>query len=397
MAPAIRIADEGYAITSLQHRQTKWVADALRTSAAAELFLRDELPPEVGSVFRQPELARTLRKLADVGIEDFYRGEIARRIAIDMQANGGLINEADLRKRGPPAEMDPLVTIYRGYRVMSAPPPGGGFQLLLALNIIAELAPSGFDSSDENWSETIALAASAVFRARELRPHAPGDLVELLCKQFEGEAMRISSDIAGPRRGAPVMNDSAEEPGDTTHLSVCDRHGNIVMLTQSIQSLFGAKVAHRELGFLYNNYLCACPRAPHPNALGPECRPCSNAAPTLVLRADRPLLALGAAGSRRIISAVLQVISGVVDRGRDVAAAVAAPRVHGLLGHKVWIERPAASETLLAGLRALGRQPIVKPRLNFAMGAVQALQFLPDGSVTGAADPRRDGNVGVLD
>jgi len=397
MAPAIRIAEEGYAITSLQHRQTKWVADALRTSAAAELFLRNDLPPDVGSVFRQPELARTLRKLADVGIEDFYHGEIARRIAADMQANDGLITEEDLRKRGPPAEMDPLVAIYRRHRIMSAPPPGGGFQLLLALNIIAQLTPSGFDASDENWSETIALATSAVFRERERQPHAPGDLGELLCKRLAREAERIALDIGGPRRGVPGTNHSAEEPGDTTHLSICDRYGNIVMLTQSIQSLFGAKVAHRELGFLYNNYLCACPRSPHPNGLGPGCRPRSNAAPTLVLRAGRPLLALGAAGSRRIISAVLQVISGVVDRGRDVAAAVAAPRVHGLLGHKVWIERPAASEILLVGLRALGREPIVKPRLNFAMGAVQALQFMPDGSVTGAADPRRDGTMGVLD
>jgi gamma-glutamyltranspeptidase/glutathione hydrolase len=172
------------------------------------------------------------------------------------------------------------------------------------------------------------------------------------------------------------------------------------MLTQSIQSLFGAKVAHRDLGFVYNNYLCTCPRYPHPYALGPRCRPRSNAAPTLVLPADRgtdrQLLALGAAGSRRIISALLQVISGVVDRGLDIAEAVSAPRVHGLVGRKVWIERPAASGALLARLRARRREPIIKSRLNFAMGSVQALQFLPDASVRGAADPRRDGNVGVL-
>src|SRR5262249_23212724 len=204
--------------------------------------------------------------------------------------------------------------------------------------------------------------------------------------------------VLDPRAARQIADRHGEEPGDTTHLSVCDRNGMIVLLTQSIQSLFGAKVAHRELGFLYNNYLCTCLRYPHPYALRPRCRPRSNIAPTLVLRrergGDRPLLALGAAGSRRITSAILQVISGVIDRGLGVSDAVAAPRVHGLVGRKIWIERPAASEGLLARLRALGRDPIVRPPLAYAMGAVQALQFMTDGSVRGAADPRRDGAVG---
>ncbi|WP_453942762.1 gamma-glutamyltransferase [Bradyrhizobium ottawaense] len=104
----------------------------------------------------------------------------------------------------------------------------------------------------------------------------------------------------------------------------------------------------------------------------------------------------GAAGSRRIISAILHVLSGVIDLGLDITDAVAAPRVHGLVGRKVWIERPAASNALLARLRARNRIPIVKSRLNFAMGSVNALQLMTDGSAKGAADPRRDGLVEVL-
>jgi gamma-glutamyltranspeptidase/glutathione hydrolase len=401
MAPAIRIAEEGYTITPLQHRQIRWVADALRQSSSVELFLRNGLPPGVGCTFRQAQLSLTLRRMADLGIEEFYHGAIARQIAVDMESNGGLLTEADLRNCGVPAEIEPVSTVYRGHRVISVPPPGGGLQLLLALNILAQLAPWGFKSTDEDWHEAIALAASAVFRERELRPHAPDSLTQASRRQHlsEAYARRIAADIIGPQRPA-LLNVAAEEAGDTTHLSVCDRYGNIVMLTQSIQSLFGAKVAHRDLGFLYNNYLCTCPRYPHPYALGPGCRPRSNAAPTLVLQADsgidRRVLALGAAGSRRIVSALLQVISGVVDRRLAIAEAVSAPRVHGLVGRKVWIERPAASEALLARLRLRGREPIIKSRLNFAMGSVQALQFLPEASVRGAADPRRDGGVGVL-
>ncbi|MCP1850160.1 MULTISPECIES: gamma-glutamyltransferase family protein [unclassified Bradyrhizobium] len=398
MASAIRIAEEGYAITPLQQRHTRWVADYLRASPAGELFLHEGLPPDIGRTFRQPKLAATLRRLADLGIEDFYCGQIARQIAADMRACGGLITEADLASCSAPAQADAVSALYGGHRIVSAPPPGGGMQLLLAFNVLAQTRAPGVASSDDDWRAAIALASSAVFRERELSPLAPDDLTPHLRDLRLGEkyARRVADTVLNSRTGTQL--DSPEEPGDTTHLSVCDRDGTVVMLTQSIQSLFGAKVAHRELGFLYNNYLCTCPRLSHPYGLGPRCRPRSNMAPTLVLQGSTglPLLALGAAGSRRIVSAILQVVSGVIDRGLDIAEAVAAPRVHGLVGRKVWIERPAASESLLAKLRARGRMPIVKSRHSFAMGSVNALQFAADGCVKGAADPRRDGLAEVL-
>jgi gamma-glutamyltranspeptidase / glutathione hydrolase len=404
MAPAIRAATDGYAITPLQHRQVRWVGEYLRESGAAELFLADGVPPAIGSSFRQPALAATLRRLADCGIDDFYRGGIARRIASDMACHGGLMTLEDLASCAPPTEAEPIATDYGDHRVLTVPPPGGGMQLLLALDILGQLRPSPYVSAADGWREAVALTTSAVFREREGRALpvagsiAPGDDPPSRASR----AQQIAREIAQSARPPVPHCDLVEEPGDTTHLSVADCDGNIVMLTQSIQSVFGAKVANRELGFLYNNYLCTCPRAAaHPNALSASCRPRSNAAPTLVLRRDaaaaRPVLALGAAGSRRIISSILQAVSGVVDHGLDIAAAIAAPRVHGLLGDKVWIERPAASDTLLERLRARGRRPIVKSRHDYAMGSVQALQFLADGRVCGAADPRRDGTHAVLD
>jgi len=401
MAPAIRIAEDGYAITRLQNRQARWVAEHLRASSADALFLSERCPPPVGFTFRQPELAATLRRLAERGAEDFYRGAIAQEIANDMRGHGGLITERDLADCGPPVERAPICTRYRGFRVLTVPPPGGGAQLLSMLNILAQLAPTGFASCDDDWRKVVALTTSAVFRDRDVHPSAWTDDGLGASSSSETRTLELAGEIVRHAGKSVFADGAAEEPGDTTHLSVCDRYGNIVLLTQSIQSVFGAKVAHRHLGFLYNNYLCTCPRTPHPYGLRGGCRPRSNVAPTLVVRegasASRPVLALGAAGSRRIISSILQVVSGVLDHGLDVCEAVAVPRIHGLRGRKVWIERPAASEPLLSELRRRGREPIVKSAFNFAMGAVQALQFCADGSTRGAADPRRDGTAAAIE
>ena len=169
----------------------------------------------------------------------------------------------------------------------------------------------------------------------------------------EADIQRLVAKLRG-QGSLQQMNDD-EGPGDTTHLTVADDEGNVVALTQSIQSVFGAKVANPELGFVYNNYLWTCPRYPHPNQLAPGCMPRSNAAPTIIMEQrdgrSTPVMALGAAGSRRITSALLQTISQVIDRGRAIDEAVAAPRLHGLISGKVWIEDDIATPELLARLR----------------------------------------------
>jgi gamma-glutamyltranspeptidase / glutathione hydrolase len=394
LAPAIRLAEEGFALTSLQHRQTGWVSEQLRATAAGGLFLREGIAPAPGSVLRQPALAATLRRLAKAGIEDFYCGGIARQIAAGMRVNGGLITEQDLAELSLPVEREPVAINYRGYRVLSVPPPGGGVQLLLALKILEQLPATPGEASEDEWREGIAQAVYLAFRSRERHPLAPESFTaaigRLLLSDTNARELIAERENEGPP--ASLALPSAEEAGDTTHLTVCDRQGNVAALTQSIQSLFGAKVADPALGFLYNNYLRTCPRRPHPQGLCARAVPRSNAAPTLALRDDHmPVLTAGAAGSRRIVSSVLQTVSGVLDRGLDVAAAVSAPRVHALIGGKVWIERPAASAPLLARLRRRFGAVIVKTALSYRMGAVQGLQFAADGSALSAADPRRDG------
>jgi gamma-glutamyltranspeptidase / glutathione hydrolase len=401
---AIRIAEEGYCITPLQHRQTRWVAPLLRASAAtAKLFLHDGAPWQPGDVFQQPVLAATLRRLADHGIDDFYHGEMARLIANDMRQNGGLITEQDLAACSLPVEREPLSIDYRGYQVVSAPRPGGGLQLLLAIKLMEALAPDGFSRESEDWYEAIAMVIYTAFEEREksalaLETSSPSPTEWTLGPRHIRDLIARMQKEDGDLQ---VTHPGVEEPGDTTHLTVTDNQGNVVALTQSIQSLFGAKVANPALGFFYNNYLRTCPRSFHPCQLGSRSQPRSNVAPTLVFgkgpSGKLPILALGAAGSRRIASAILQVFSGVLDRGLSLSQAVAAPRVHALLSRKIWIERPAASDLLLKRLEQKFSKPIIKRSNSYGMGCVQALQWLPDGSAVAAADPRRDGQAMVLD
>jgi gamma-glutamyltranspeptidase / glutathione hydrolase len=402
LAPAIRLAEEGYAITSLQQRQAGWVVGHLRASSTmSRFFLTNGQPRPPGYMFRQPQLAVTLRRMADQGVDDFYRGAIAWEIAEDMRRHGGLMTRKDLNTCTLPVEREPLCVSYRGLRVVSTPPPGGGLQLLLALKILERLLPADGSFDASAWFEAIALATYGSFREREKSPLGSEDLSPTARRWLLSEE-RIRQVAAEVRDGKTnnTKKFAGEGPGDTTHLTVADRAGSVVSLTQSIQSVFGAKVAHPLLGFIYNNYLCTCPRWPSPYRLSGNCRPQSNAAPTLVLKDGRsgrsPLLALGAAGSRRITSAILQVISSVVDRGLKADDAVAAPRVHALLSGTVWIEEPAASQELSASLRARFLEVRLKPPQSYKLGSVQALQWLPQGVLLGAADPRRDGAAVTL-
>lgn len=410
MEPAIRLAQEGYAVTRLQRRQQRWCLSDLSAQAEARrLFLADGRPFRTGDIFRQPELAATLRRLASVGTEDFYRGQIARDIAEDMARNGGLMTREDLAGAAEPTEGEPLAIRYRDARVLSTALPSGGTPLLIALKILEQFPLKDLSGEADDWYEIVAEVTYAVF-------HDPDHLAAPPCRLtpsfydwlFSSQRIReITKSMCTPW-GGPTARPAAEGPGETTHLCTADAHGHVVSLTQSIQSVFGAKAANGKLGFLYNNYLCTSPRRRHPYQLQGRCIPRTNAAPTLVLMGDasgpqprgglpapqqRPLLALGAAGSRRIASAILQVISGVLDRGLPLVQAVASPRVHATLSRRAHVEKPAATKSLLARLGRRYRAVQIRSARSFFMGAVQAVQRNEDGSFAGAADPRRDGTA----
>jgi gamma-glutamyltranspeptidase / glutathione hydrolase len=376
LAPAIELAERGYEVSALHHRQLRWCRAALAASGPAGRFLRDGRPFMPGEVFAQPALAECLRRLARFGVEDFYGGEIARAVDRDMRRNAGLLRLADLQALQSPIEQNPISTHYRGHVVMTMPAPGGGPQLVHALNALQQRDSSTWSGDRDQWYLAVAAAVRGAFENREREHRRP---------------------YAGGGTPAVALHGAAgEHGGETTHLCAADTDGNVVALTQSIQSLFGAKVANDRYGFLYNNYLTTCPRRRHAHRLGGGCPARSNAAPALVFRAGAttPALALGAAGSRRIISSIVQVLSAVVDLDMTLDDAVGQPRIHPRLSGTVLIEKPAATPRLVGWLNEHGGRVEVRREHSYAMGAVQALQLTPALRMQAAADPRREGSAG---
>lgn len=392
LQPAIALAAEGFSMTAIESRRAGWVAAALRADPeTARTYLAGGRSPRPGAVLRLPALAATLRAIARHGADDLYQGALSQALVRDQERRGGLIGVGDLSSAASVREADALVaTLSGGLRIATLPAPGGAF-LLLALAVLDQLVPDG-GWTDPEWTLAAARATRAAQAARD-----GGDPNGDPSAALDPELVRRLADRI--RRTAPPWTRSrtraphTEEPADTTHLCVADSHGTTVSMTSSIQSLYGAKVACAELGFLYNNYLRTCTRSAGPYRLSSACRPRSNAAPTIALDRRGPLLIAGSAGSRRITSSLVHVLSGVLDRGMSLSEAVAAPRSHLLAGGGLWIERPA-----WALLDPDQRESSVRARAphDYAMGAVHALHRAP-GGVAAAADPRRGGLTAVLE
>ncbi len=402
LEPAIGLADAGFAVTPLLRRQVRWCREALaRCEYSAAVFLDHGEPPEAGRSIRQPVLSRTLQRLVARGTQDFYVGGIARRIVQDMERNDGLLTAADLADYRVPEGRDVLRSSYRGYTVLTAPPPAGGLLLAQALRILERLSPVETLVGSAGWYLTIAGIVRAVFRDRARRPVPPHSWTPELGELLTGDDCVERLCRTALREPAAAAFDDADGPGETTHLCVADGEGTVVSLTQSIQSLFGAKVANRELGFFYNNYLWACPRRRHPYGLASRAMPRSNVAPTIAVLdgaredAGRPtVLALGAAGSRRITSALLQVIGNRIERRMALSESIDGPRVHPMLNGKLLVEKRIAAASLLSRLGEEFGQTVARASRSYSMGAVQAIERHDDGCWIGAADPRRDGTAG---
>lgn len=392
LTPAIRYADAGFVIGPFRHRSfVKYAAQLRASPSAAKLFLHpDGSVPAVGSVFRQPVLARTLRRLAQAGANDFYRGQIAKEIASDMAANNGWVTLEDLAHVPPPAILPALKSTYRGWDVYSLPPPAGGWAVLQILNILEHAPPS--DLAAEGSRRTIWLVEALRIGHRHRRADPLKDLIH-----YQPEvADRLSKETA------KKLSQLFKHPGsgETTHFSVVDGTGMAVGVTQSINSYFGARVASPRLGFLYNDYMkeFELNQPDNPHAWRPRAMPYSSMSATVLSRNGEVGLVLGSPGSARIISAVVQVITHWVDVGQGVDAAVAAPRVHVVPDDKLYIESTSVPAALLAELERRGFK-LVNPQSGLSdgsldpyFGGVHAIAKEASGW-RGAADPRRDGSV----
>jgi gamma-glutamyltranspeptidase / glutathione hydrolase len=357
MDPAIRLARDGF-VLEYDQAQSFHESGLARFPQSYRIFQRDGNYYQPGEVFRQPELAKTLERIAG-NPDDFYHGAMAHELADAIQKGGGLITAEDLAHYEV-KERQPIRGTYRGYEIISAPPPSsGGVALIEALNILEgyDLGKQGADSG-----QSMHLTVEAYRRAFFDRAEFMGDpdfskipVAQLIDKRY-GNAWR---DTINLRRATPSgelrrpaifsqLDSYAEahpqpktliEPKHTTHYSVVDPDGNAVAVTTTLNESFGSKVTADGMGFLLNDEMddfSSKPGAPNvfgliqgpANAIGPGKRPLSAMTPTIVLRNGKLFLVLGAEGGPTIITTVANVLMGVVDYGLNIQQAVDAPRFH---------------------------------------------------------------------
>ncbi len=393
LEPAIELAESGFETTELFEALSERELKNLKDGNAAEQFLKKGTRPhKPGSRLKQPALAKTLSRLAKAGADDFYSGRIARAIHADMQAHDGLLHLDDLAQVPRPIERRPVSSRFQGARVVTFPPPGAGRVLLEMLSILENFP-------EKHWTPDTpkgALLLAEVMRRGALdrrdRPYDPAFFPQVEDQKMldPAYAKQASKEI---RKRIRSRGTTIQSSGETTHLSVMDRWGNAVALTQSIERVFGSFVATPELGFLYNNYMSAYEYEDigHPYYLRPNAPPWASVAPTIVFRGSKPSLVLGSPGSERIVSAMLQVLIRL--RDKSAFDAVAAPRLHCSVKGKVSLESSRFRDDIPELLEKSGFEVDHRDAYSFYLGCVQLVQRQKDGLV-GVADPRRDGSAG---
>jgi gamma-glutamyltranspeptidase/glutathione hydrolase len=388
LAPAIRHAERGFRVTGyFAECLAEAAADLGGCPASARVFLPGGAPLRRGDRLVQADYAATLRAIAAQGPAVLYGGALGARVAEHMAREGGLITLADLADYRT-LERAPVRGSYRGLEIAGCPPPtGGGIHLIQILNLLEayDVAGLGFGTVDG-----IHLLAEALKIAFADRTAATGDpaFVEVPVARLIDKAYAAArrADIDMAKAGAHGAGVGPGSP-HTTHVTVADGAGSVVATTQTINSLFGARVMVPGTGMLLNNTMALFdPHPGHTLSVAPGKRMTSSMAPTLVLRDGRPALALGLPGGVRIFASVLQAIVNVVDHGMSLQEAVEAPRVW-TQGQDLEVET-AIGDEIRAGLAARGHHVVPVAHVAGGMGAIA---FAPDGTLTGAACWRADG------
>ncbi|HRT57343.1 MAG TPA: gamma-glutamyltransferase [Candidatus Paceibacterota bacterium] len=344
LLPAANLAEQGFTLDATDEARLQSVAkDLARFKAARRVFFSGARPLAQGQRLKQPDLAATYRQIARHGVDWFYRGPFAKKTARWMKANGGLLTAADFANYSVVCR-EPVSTTYRGCQIVAFPPPGsGGVHLLQMLNILENFDLRAMDDADR-WQvmvETMKLAFAdrAFWLGDPDFARVPRGLVSKSYAAALAQQIRLDRAAPVPAHGQPPggLEDAFEK--HTTHFSVADAEGNWVACTATINTTFGSKVVIPGTGVVLNNQMddfSIQPGVPNyfglvgaeANAIEPRKRPLSSMCPTLVLRDGQPVLALGAAGGPKIISAVLLSLVACLDLGLSPADALAAPRLH---------------------------------------------------------------------
>jgi gamma-glutamyltranspeptidase / glutathione hydrolase len=377
IAPAIKLAEDGFALSEEEAQELHSHGLGLFADSK-RIFQRDGRYYAADEVFKQPELAKTLKRIA-ADPDEFYHGKLAQELAAEIQKGGGLVTADDLAHYEV-KERTPVTGTFHGYTVISAPPPSsGGVVLMAALNI---LEPYDLTKLGDRSVEWIHLITEAYRRAYMDRSEYLGDpdfnkmpIAEMTSKKYADAWRANITDKATPSAGlhrpegflppAPATAGKRSESPDTTHYSVVDKDGNAVSVTTTLNNSFGSYVTAGSLGFLLNDEMddfAAKMGVPNlygliqgpADAIAPRKRPLSAMTPTIVLEGDKLRYVLGSPGGSRIITTVANIFLSAAEGGLNIQQAVDAPRFHHqYLPDKLGLEPGFAPETV-DGLKKLG-------------------------------------------
>jgi gamma-glutamyltranspeptidase/glutathione hydrolase len=417
IAPAIKLARDGFPLAYEDAQDLKRDEYLAQFPESKRIFQRDGNYYQPGELFKQPDLARTLERIAK-NPDDFYHGAMARELAAAIHKGGGLVTAADLAAYEV-KEREPIRGSYRGYDIISAPPPSsGGVALVEILNILEGF---GLAKLGNRSAAAIHLEAEAFRRAFYDRADFMGDpdfakvpVAQLIDKKYaaawrdsiEPNHASASKDLKRPafaelERVAQSRAVAIREPENTTHYSVVDAEGNAVSVTTTLNDSFGSRATAAGLGFLLNDEMddfTSKPGVPNTygliqgpaNAIGPGKRPLSAMTPTIVLKDGKLFLVLGSPGGPTIITTVANILIGVVDFSLDIQEAVSAPRFHHQwLPDEIFVEDRLSPDTMNI-LRSKG----YKLNVRHFWGDGECIMIDPKtGERLGASDGRNNGKA----
>ncbi|MXW68929.1 MAG: gamma-glutamyltransferase [Acidimicrobiia bacterium] len=410
VAPAVALAREGIPITYTLQRSFAGNQGRFRQypSSAAVFFKPDGSLYELGEIWVQPDLAATLELIRDNGKDGFYAGENARRLAQFMADIGGVITEEDLALYEA-VEREPIRGSYRGYEIVSMPPPSsGGVVLVEMLNVLEgyDLAAMGHNSAAYLHVLTETMRRAYADRAEHLGDpdFNEGMPLDRLTSKEYAEDLRGTIDLERASNSDPDLFAQAYESEETTHFSVVDKDGNMVSLTYTLELGYGSAIVVDGGGYLLNNEMGDFNAVPGvtdangligtpPNLIRPGKRPLSSMTPTIVAQDGQPVFAVGSPGGKTIINTVLQLILNIVDHDYNIAESVEAPRIHHQwLPDVTSMEPNALSADTIRLYEAMGHSLMSRGSQGAAMGVYHDREA---GLFLGASDSRRGDGAAV--
>ncbi|MGB0893546.1 MAG: gamma-glutamyltransferase [Parashewanella sp.] len=404
ITPAITLAKDGIILTpdlatsliALKRRISQW-------PSSAEIFYKaDGSNYQIGDRLKQTDLAHSLQLIEKNGSDGFYQGETARKIVDSVRQAGGIMTLDDL-KNYKVVERQPVTGTYRGYKVVSMPPPSsGGVHIIQMLNVLENFPIGKFG---HNTAQTIHLMAETMKRAYADRSEYLADpdfhpvpVTQLTSKKYAKQlAATIAMNKATPSTEIKAGNLAPYESDQTTHYSVVDKWGNVVTNTYTLNFSYGSGLVAKGTGILLNNEMddfSAKPGVPNgfgllggqANSIQANKRPLSSMSPTIVFKGNQPFIVTGSPGGSRIITTTMQIIMNVIDHHMNIAEATNASRIHHQwLPDEIRVERNLNADTIRL-LRERGH----KVKVKSSMGSTQSIEITPEG-IFGASDLRRAG------